>query len=48
MKFVVPLRIPVISLISLAARHCDRGRMTGIPPPRLASKDNSRRAPALF
>ena len=33
----MPLRIPLIELILLAARQVPRGRRTGIPPPTLAS-----------
>ena len=38
MKFVVPFKIPAISMTSLAARHWLIGRMIGMPPPTLASK----------
>ena len=37
MKFVVPLTMPAISLMTLAAMHWCMGVMMGVPPPTLAS-----------
>ena len=36
-KFVVPFKMQAISSISFAARHCEMGRIIGIPPPTDAS-----------
>ena len=41
MKFVVPLIIPMISVILLPARHCFSGRIMGIPPATAASNSKS-------
>ncbi|MPM95075.1 hypothetical protein SDC9_142226 [bioreactor metagenome] len=40
-KLVVPLIIPIISVMLFAARHCLRGLIIGIPPATAASKRRS-------
>ena len=40
-KFVVPLIIPIISVILFAARHCFKGLIMGMPPATAASKRRS-------